>query len=122
MQTQRMSSIAKHLTSTLTPDGHYIIIANCVTMRTVISLESSSNPEESNVAKKAEDIKIDPVLCKGCHICIFVCPQEVLKQSETVDNRGFYLPEVVDLDTCKICKLCEMECPDFAISVLVKED
>ena len=46
-----------------------------------------------------------------------VCPHGVLKKSEVVDNRGFFLPRVVDLDACKVCKLCEMECPDFAISV-----
>ena len=69
------------------------------------------------MAKKAEMILVDSRLCKGCHICIFVCPHEVLEVSEKIDNRGFFLPSVVDIDACKVCKLCELECPDFAISV-----
>jgi 2-oxoglutarate ferredoxin oxidoreductase subunit delta len=73
--------------------------------------------ENPVMAKKAKAIVVDPKLCKGCHICISVCPHGVLKKSEVVDNRGFFLPRVVDLEACKVCTLCEMECPDFAISV-----
>lgn len=69
------------------------------------------------MAKKAKKISVDPRLCKGCHICISVCPHGVLVKSDLVDNRGFFLPSVVDLEACKVCLLCEMHCPDFAISV-----
>lgn len=73
------------------------------------------------MARKARKIVVDSRLCKGCHICIAVCPYGVLRASDEVDNRGFFLPVVVDIDACKVCRLCEMECPDFAISV-VEED
>ncbi|MGY5875865.1 MAG: 4Fe-4S binding protein [Candidatus Thorarchaeota archaeon] len=69
------------------------------------------------MAKKAQKILIDSRLCKGCHICISVCPHAVLEPADEVDNRGFFLPTVADLEACKVCRLCEMECPDFAISV-----
>ncbi|MGV9169798.1 MAG: 4Fe-4S dicluster domain-containing protein [Promethearchaeia archaeon] len=68
--------------------------------------------------KRAKRIVIDEEMCKGCHICISVCPQNVLEKSDEVDNRGFFLPEVRDLQSCIVCRLCEMECPDFAISVI----
>jgi len=74
------------------------------------------------MAKKARAIVVDPKMCKGCHICISVCPHGVLKKSEVVDNRGFFLPIVADLDACKVCKLCELECPDFAISVAALDE
>lgn len=80
-----------------------------------ISLREGS--ENHLMVKKVKAIVIDPKLCKGCHICISVCPHGVLKKSEVVDNRGFFLPRVIDLEACKVCKLCELECPDFAISV-----
>lgn len=48
--------------------------------------------------------------CKGCSICVDMCPQNVL-----VMNKG--LPEVVNIDACTVCMLCEMRCPDFAITV-----
>ncbi len=67
--------------------------------------------------KTASEIVVDPKLCKGCDICISVCPHDVLEKSSEVDNRGFFLPVVVDIDACRVCGLCELECPDFAISV-----
>jgi 2-oxoglutarate ferredoxin oxidoreductase subunit delta len=70
------------------------------------------------MAKSASEIVIDSKLCKGCHICIALCPQSVLVKSEEVDNRGFFLPEVANLDACTVCRICELECPDFAISVI----
>jgi len=82
-----------------------------------ISFSLRVDLENPAMAKKAKAIVIDPNLCKGCHICISVCPHGVLEKSEVVDNRGFFLPKVVDLEACKVCQLCEMECPDFAISV-----
>lgn len=74
------------------------------------------------MAKKAKQIDVDPKMCKGCHICIAICPHGVLKAADVVDNRGFFLPVVVDLEACKVCRLCEMECPDFAISVVEVEN
>ena len=73
------------------------------------------------MAKKAEKIIINPHFCKGCHICVFVCPHGVLEVSDEVDNRGFFLPKVINLDACTVCKLCELQCPDFAISVQASE-
>ena len=70
------------------------------------------------MAKSASKIVIDSKLCKGCHICIALCPQNVLAKSKEVDNRGFFLPEVSNLDACTVCRICELECPDFAIKVI----
>ncbi len=67
--------------------------------------------------RRADKIVVDPRLCKGCHICISVCPHGVLQASDKMDNRGFHIPVVVDLEACRACRLCELECPDFAISV-----
>jgi 2-oxoglutarate ferredoxin oxidoreductase subunit delta len=69
------------------------------------------------MTKKAKQIIINEKFCKGCHLCIFVCPHGVLKKSDDVDDRGYFLPIVADLELCKVCHLCELECPDFAISV-----
>ncbi len=74
------------------------------------------------MAKKAKAIFIDLKMCKGCNICISICPHGVLKKSDVIDNRGFFLPIVADLEACKVCMLCEMECPDFAISVAVLDE
>lgn len=51
--------------------------------------------------------------CKGCGICIEVCPKDVL------ELRGHVLV-IKDLDSCIQCSLCELKCPDYAI--YLKED
>ena len=87
-------------------------------INTVISHLKCVETGNTTMAKKAKQIDVDPKMCKGCHICIFVCPHDVLKKADVVDNRGFFLPVVSDLEACVVCHLCEMECPDFAISVV----
>jgi 2-oxoglutarate ferredoxin oxidoreductase subunit delta len=49
-----------------------------------------------------------------------MCPQNVLAKSKKVDNRGFFIPESVNLSACTVCHICELECPDFAIKVVEK--
>lgn len=48
--------------------------------------------------------------CKGCGICVEFCPRKVLRLSENGKA------EVVAADRCIRCGLCEMLCPDFAIT------
>ena len=59
---------------------------------------------------KAKSIKINKEWCKGCAICVEFCPHNVLSMN------GAYA-EVIDLDACTACELCEIRCPDFAITV-----
>jgi len=63
------------------------------------------------------EIVINPDYCKGCDICIAFCPKAVLGPSNQMNLKGYVLPEVVDLEACNFCKLCEIVCPDLAIAV-----
>lgn len=54
--------------------------------------------------------------CKVCDICIEFCPKDVL----VPDDKG--IPEPVNIDDCIKCGLCELRCPDFAITVEGVED
>ena len=62
-------------------------------------------------------IVIDEDLCKGCEICIEMCPADVFCDSDTLSPRGYYLPVVVKEEDCTYCKLCQKMCPEFAIYV-----
>jgi len=57
--------------------------------------------------------------CKECGICISVCPTKVLIKSNILNRNGYRPPEPVNIDKCIGCRLCEYNCPDFAIYVEV---
>lgn len=62
------------------------------------------------MAKSKGIIEIKKEWCKGCGICVDACSFGVLEM------KGEY-PEVVLLDKCTACGMCELLCPDFAIKV-----
>lgn len=68
------------------------------------------------------EITIDEKLCKGCYFCIENCPTQVLKKSENLGPKGYLIAEVDDIEKCIGCRICERICPDFAISVMEKDD
>lgn len=56
--------------------------------------------------------------CKGCGICIEVCPRKILGEGKELNTRTQYPPVAVDNGVCTFCKSCELVCPDFAIYVV----
>ncbi len=62
-------------------------------------------------------IYIDTEVCKGCGLCIFYCPKEVLRFSDKRNERGYDIVEIYQPEECVGCGLCEIDCPDLAIYV-----
>ena len=62
---------------------------------------------------KHHDIKQD--WCKGCGICVTLCPKDVL----VLDGEDKAM--AAHLERCIACRLCEKSCPDLAIEV-IRED
>jgi 2-oxoglutarate ferredoxin oxidoreductase subunit delta len=71
---------------------------------------------EVKTATKTKNIDIFKAWCKGCGICVAFCPKKVL----ALDDSG--VPYVKDLEQCSTCGLCELRCPDFAITVQKRKD
>ena len=63
-------------------------------------------------------VKIDERYCKGCNICIAVCPKNVLERSSALNKKGVAVPLVARPQDCIKCRICEMNCPEFAIDVI----
>ncbi|MDI7260323.1 MAG: 4Fe-4S dicluster domain-containing protein [Thermodesulfobacteriota bacterium] len=69
-------------------------------------------------------LRIYHELCKGadeCGICLYVCKEEVFKPSETLNQKGYRPPVVVNEDQCTQCENCMIFCPDLAIVVSGKK-
>ena len=63
-------------------------------------------------------IEIDAEHCKGCELCVTVCPQDVIHMSDTFNAKGYHPAELVDpQNECTGCAVCAVICPDAMITV-----
>lgn len=60
-----------------------------------------------------------PEYCKGCDLCIHVCPVKALSKSKDNNFLQTQMP-IVDINKCIGCKKCMHICPDGAIQVKKK--
>ncbi|MBW1645600.1 MAG: 4Fe-4S binding protein [Deltaproteobacteria bacterium] len=68
-------------------------------------------PEETTTTREIPTITVFQAWCKRCGICVAFCPQQVLAMDE---NRQVYAKQP---EKCIACHMCELRCPDFAITV-----
>jgi predicted aldo/keto reductase-like oxidoreductase len=66
--------------------------------------------EEQEAARREKRLKIVEAYCKGCGLCIDVCPNGALSM---VNGKSS-----VDPDKCLLCGYCTPACPEFAIRVI----
>ncbi len=63
-------------------------------------------------------IVIDEQRCKGCALCVTVCPKAVIALADHFTGRGYHPATLRDPDgACTGCVLCATICPDAAITV-----
>jgi 2-oxoglutarate ferredoxin oxidoreductase subunit delta len=66
--------------------------------------------------------RIDTERCKGCGLCVAVCPKKVLEISATVNTRGYFPAYQARPEDCVFCAICATMCPDVAITVTEVEE
>ncbi|HOB21908.1 MAG: ferredoxin family protein [Firmicutes bacterium] len=62
---------------------------------------------------------IDRERCKGCQICIEVCPRKILSLEEKINGHGYHPAQMKpeNREKCTGCAFCAIMCPDAAIEV-----
>jgi 2-oxoglutarate ferredoxin oxidoreductase subunit delta len=76
------------------------------------------------MAKKPKrgKIVVDRERCKGCGVCIPVCPQKVIITSSKLNQKGYPPAEFKENlkegeKGCTGCAMCATVCPEVAIEV-----
>ena len=60
--------------------------------------------------------------CKGCELCISVCPKKILTLDGVVNAKGYRPAGVANQAECIGCQSCAMMCPDLCITILELEE
>lgn len=74
--------------------------------RTVLLMTSTIKP-----SKAVGHIVIVAEECKGCGLCLEVCPPQVLRFSETFNRMGYHPAEYIG-EGCTGCGVCFYVCPE----------
>jgi len=64
----------------------------------------------------AGKIIIDTERCKGCGLCVQVCPRGGIIISKQSNKNGYFPAEATNTD-CTGCCLCALVCPEAIIEV-----
>lgn len=63
-------------------------------------------------------IDINQDICKGCGLCVTVCPVNILAMDATkINKKGYHPATVVEPEKCIGCANCATICPDLVITV-----
>lgn len=68
-------------------------------------------------------VKIAADECKGCRVCVNVCPNRCLMIGTKINKLGYQYAVFHGYDTCTACGLCFFSCPEpGAITVYQNEE
>lgn len=67
--------------------------------------------------KKHFRVVIDREQCKGCELCISVCPLQLLTMTTTLNRKGYHVAESSRPKECSGCLKCARMCPEAVIEI-----
>lgn len=70
------------------------------------------------MAKVKGRVTFDEDYCKGCELCVSVCPVNIIAlDNKRINSKGYNPAYVDDMDKCIGCTNCALICPDTVITV-----
>jgi 2-oxoglutarate ferredoxin oxidoreductase subunit delta len=55
--------------------------------------------------------------CKGCELCVTVCPNGIVIMDKVTNQKGYRPATVERMELCTGCASCARICPDSIITV-----
>jgi 2-oxoglutarate ferredoxin oxidoreductase subunit delta len=62
-------------------------------------------------------VTFDEERCKGCELCVGVCPKQIIRLADHFNSKGYRPAEVAEPEKCIGCAFCARMCPDVVIEV-----
>lgn len=84
--------------------------------------EALARRAKKKPSPKMNNVTVVPVYCKGCALCVDVCPTGTLLLEDNVESKFGVSIKVDAPDYCIGCLMCENRCPDFAIFVNYEDE
>ena len=66
-------------------------------------------------------LKFEQDRCKGCELCVSVCPKNILALDSSANVKGYRPAVCTDETQCVGCASCAKICPDSIITI-TKDD
>ena len=84
-----------------------------------IAVQSTGSSTDALDAFVPLDIAVDR--CKGCGLCVSICPKNVLVLDVSIVNElGYHPVQLTDPAACTSCALCARICPDSVFAVFAR--
>lgn len=79
--------------------------------------EALARRQKRKPSPKINKLTVVSVYCKGCGLCVDICPTGTLLLEDNVESKFGVSVRLDAPKYCIGCKMCEFRCPDFAIFV-----
>ncbi len=82
-----------------------------------VNEEALERRKKKQPSEKKHQITLRPFYCKGCGLCVDICPTGVLVLTNNKRSKWGITVIKSAPDYCIGCRMCEQRCPDFAILI-----
>jgi 2-oxoglutarate ferredoxin oxidoreductase subunit delta len=91
-----------------------------------MTVTTGPNRTEPGIASRGHETAFAPLeiaadRCKGCGLCVDICPKHVLELDAAIINPlGYHPVRLTDAAACTSCALCARICPDAVYAVFAR--